>query len=98
MFNFLRANFPNQRTGKKLHIIKTLMDMRERDGVTNDDRAALRHAIEYIKNLEQEVSRTNSVTEYARVGNVSHQITVNCADEKALPRLARLFGIKVGAQ
>lgn len=55
MFNFKRALFPNG--GKKLHVIKSLMDMRERDGVTNEDRGALQHAICYIKNLESELSK-----------------------------------------
>lgn len=97
MFNFLRANFLNPKTGKRIHIIKTLMDMRERDGVTNEDRDALRHAIEYMKELEREVSRSNSVSESVRVGDLSHNVTINYSDSKALPKLARLFGLGQGA-
>lgn len=97
MFNFYRAVFPNPKTGKKLHIIKSLMDMRERDGVTNADRAVLFHAICYIKNLEEAVGESHSVEERAKVGDLEHVVTVKSSDERVLPKLARLFGIEAGA-
>lgn len=99
MFNFYRAMFPNPRAGKKLHIIKTLIDMRERSGVTNDDRAALLHAICYIKNLEEEVSAQNSVSETVSVGSMSRSITVKGVDRLTLDGVLNFFrlGVKEAA-
>lgn len=93
MFNFYRAMFPNPRAGKKLHIIKTLIDMRERSGVTNDDRAALLHAICYIKNLEEEVSAQNSVSETVNVGALSRTVTVKNVDSTTLDGIMAFFRI-----
>jgi hypothetical protein len=56
-FDFNSAVCMCPQRGRRLHVVKSLILMRERDGVTNEDRDVLKHAIEYIQALEREVAR-----------------------------------------
>lgn len=57
-FDFnLWAKFHNRRLNRRVHIAVSLMDLRDSQFVSANEREVLAYAVEYIKALELEVSR-----------------------------------------
>jgi hypothetical protein len=72
-FNFNRAlvRCPDQ-DDNKVHVIKALLNMRERGELKSDEIAVVMKAVDYIKELESEVRRqSSSVINTIVVNNVT---------------------------
>jgi hypothetical protein len=80
-FNFKTGKTSHPKTGKRVHVAKVLLDMRDVNGVSNEDRAALKHAVDYIIALERTVlwheSRRPPVVNVNVTGSISAQQLAN---------------------
>lgn len=84
-FNFKNAKATHPKTAKRVHIAKVLLDMRDVSGASNEDRAALKHAVDYIIALERTVlwheSRRPSAVNVHVSGTVSAQQLANSVSD-----------------
>lgn len=55
-FDFEKSRVENLKTGRKLHVCKSLLDIRESKYMTPVEKDSLRHAVDYISKLELRVS------------------------------------------
>lgn len=60
-FNFNRARVKCPKLGKKTHVAKALLTMKDREGITGAELEVLSKGVDYIKQLEAEVSRLQSI-------------------------------------
>jgi hypothetical protein len=69
-FDFQSAKIATKRVGKPVHVAKALLDLRDENGVSNETREVLKHAVDYIRALERAVGNKAVSNKAKRVGAV----------------------------
>jgi DNA-binding transcriptional MerR regulator len=88
-FNFNRARVLCQKAGFRVHVIKALLNLRDREGITPNELNVIGKAVEYIKALEIEVARLER--QPAKVKSIKVDIIQTSNNGAALAEANREF-------